>query len=202
MQDANLIAWYKFDETSGTTAADSSGYGNNGMVNRGSNTTYTAGKYGNAITFGGANTDATYVSLPGNLVDQLTSMTVSAWVNTSNSGDNTSLFTAGPVAASSPSKYMVYQPRGSWFMITTNGPSAQQNISQGGNLTAGTWKDIAITLSGSTGILYIDGAEVARNTNMTLNPSDLAPTTRGNFIGKSEWAGDKYLKGQVDDFRI
>jgi hypothetical protein len=37
---------------------------------------------------------------------------------------------------------------------------------------------------------------------MTLKPSDLAQTVSGNFIGKSEWTGDKYLKGQVDDFRI
>ena len=37
---------------------------------------------------------------------------------------------------------------------------------------------------------------------MTWKPSDLAQTVSGNFIGKSEWTGDKYLKGQVDDFRI
>ena len=77
MPDASLIAWYKFDETSGTTAADSSGYGNNGTINGGTNATWTAGKYGNAITFGGTNTTAAYVALPGNLVDNLTNMTVS-----------------------------------------------------------------------------------------------------------------------------
>ncbi|UUZ79805.1 Ig-like domain-containing protein [Paenibacillus sp. P26] len=33
--DTSLITWYKFDETSGTTAADSSGYGNNGTINGG-----------------------------------------------------------------------------------------------------------------------------------------------------------------------
>ncbi|MGG4146741.1 LamG domain-containing protein, partial [Paenibacillus algorifonticola] len=82
------------------------------------------------------------------------------------------------------------------------GNTAEQNISQGSNLTANTWKHIAVTLSGSTGILYIDGVQAATNTGMTFKPSDLAPTTSGNFIGKSEWAGDKYLKGQIDDFRI
>ena len=30
----------------------------------------------------------------------------------------------------------------------------------------------------------------------------MAPTTSETYIGKSEWTGDKYLKGQVDDFRI
>ncbi|XEC95851.1 LamG-like jellyroll fold domain-containing protein [Paenibacillus tarimensis] len=202
LQDSSLIAWYKFDETSGTTAADSSGHGNNGTLGGGANTTWTTGKYGNAVNFGGVNTDATYVTLPGNLVDNMSSMTFTAWVNSSNTSDYTSLFTAAPSAASSPTKYMMFQPRGSRFMITNGGASGEQNMSPGSNLTANTWKHIAITLSGNTGILFIDGAEVARNENMTLKPSDLAPTTSGNFIGKSAWTGDKYVKGQVDDVRI
>ena len=202
MPDASLIAWYKFDETSGTTAVDSSGYGNKGTINGGSNATWTAGKYGNAVNFGGANTDAAYVALPGNIVDNLTNMTFSTWVNTSNTGEYTSLFTAGPTASSSPTKYMMFQPKGSRFTITGTVPAAEQNIATGSNLTANTWKHIAVTLSGSTGILYIDGVEAARNTSMTYKPADLAPTTSGNFIGKSEWAQDKFLKGQVDDFRI
>ncbi|UUZ94051.1 fibronectin type III domain-containing protein [Paenibacillus sp. P25] len=140
--------------------------------------------------------------LPGNLVDNLDSMTVSAWVYTSNTSDYTSLFTAGPTTASSPAKYMMFQPKGSRFMITASGSSAEQNIAQGSNLATNTWKHIAVTLSGSTGTLYIDGQVAATNTDMTLKPSDLAPTTSGNFIGKSEWTADKYLKGQVDDFRI
>ena len=146
-------------------------------------------------------TDA-YVALPGNLVDNMSTMTISAWVNTSNTSDFTSLFTAGPAPASSPTKYMMSSLKGSSFTIAANGSSAAQNISTGSNLTANTWKHIAVTLNGSTGTLYIDGAQVAQNTGMTFKPSDLAPTTSGNFIGKSEWTADKFLKGQVDDFRI
>ncbi|KRE32653.1 LamG-like jellyroll fold domain-containing protein [Paenibacillus sp. Soil522] len=202
MPDSSLIAWYKFDESSGTTTADSSGYGNSGTVNGGSNTTWTAGKYENAINFGGTNTTAAYVTLPGNIVDNLSDMTISAWVNSSNTADAISLFTAGPAAAATPTKYMMMLLKGSRFTITANGSLAEQNISQGSNLSANTWKHVAVTLSGSTGILYIDGAEAARNTGMTFKPSDLAPTISGNFIGKSAWTGDKYLKGQVDDFRI
>jgi fibronectin type 3 domain-containing protein len=202
MPDASLIAWYKFNESSGTTAVDSSGNGNNGTINGGTNATWATGKYGNAVSFGGTNTTAAYVSLPGNIVDNLTSMTIASWVNTSNPGDFASLFTAGPAAAGTPTKYMMFQPRGSRFMITANGSTAEQNISTGSNLAANTWKHIVITLSGSTGTLYIDGVQVAQNTSMTWKPSDLAPTSSGNFIGKSEWNADKYLKGQVDDFRI
>ncbi|QYR22777.1 fibronectin type III domain-containing protein [Paenibacillus sp. sptzw28] len=200
--DTSQKTWYKFDETSGTTAADSSGYGNNGTVNGGSNATWATGKYGNAISFGGTNTTAAYVALPGNLVDNMNSMTFAAWVYCSNTADAVSLFTAGPAAAATPTKYMMMLLNGSRFTITASGNIAEQNISPSGNLTANTWKHIAVTLSGSTGILYIDGVQAATNTGMTVKPSDLAPTTSGNFIGKSAWTGDKYLKGQIDDFRI
>ena len=154
------------------------------------------------LTLAGTNTTAAYVALPGNLVDNMTSMTMAAWVNSSNTSDQISLFTAGPAAAATPTQYMMMILKGSRFTITANGSSAEQNISPGGNLTANTWKHIAVTLNGSTGTLYIDGVQVAQNTGMTFKPSDLAPTTSGNFIGKSAWTGDKYLKGQVDDFRI
>ena len=127
MPDASLIAWYKFDETSGTTAADSSGHGNNGTINGGTNATWATGKYGNAITFGGTNTTAAYVALPGNIVDNVTNMTVSSWVNCSNTADAISLFTAGPAAASTPTKYMMMIPKGSRFTITANG-SRQNKI--------------------------------------------------------------------------
>lgn len=202
VRDVSLITWYEFDETSGTTAADSSGFGNNATIVGGSNATWTSGKAGNAISLGGTNTTATYVALPGNVIDNLNSMTFAAWVKASNTSDAVSLFTAGPAAAAVPTKYMMMLLNGSRFTMTASGNTAEQNISAGGNLTANMWKHVAVTLSGSTGILYIDGVQAATNTSMTIKPSDLAPTTAGNFIGKSEWTGDKYLKGQIDDFRI
>ena len=83
--DTNLKTWYQFNETSGTTAMDSSGYGNSGTINGGTNATWTTGKYGNAISFSAELTRmAAYVALPSNLVDNITSMTMAAWVNSSN----------------------------------------------------------------------------------------------------------------------
>jgi hypothetical protein len=45
------------------------------------------------------------------------------------------------------------------------------------------------TLSGNTGTLYVDGVQVAQNTNMTLNPSQLGQTGN-NFLGDSQYAAD------------
>ncbi len=60
---------------------------------------------------------------------------------------------------------------------------------------------MAVTLNGSTGILYVDGQVVGSNTNMTLVPSNLGVTTQ-NWIGRSQFTGDPYLNGLVDDFRF
>ena len=74
--DANLIGWYKFDQTSGTTAADSSGYGSNGTVINGA--TWTTGNRGNAVDLDGTND---YSALPAGVVSSANTATLSAWVN-------------------------------------------------------------------------------------------------------------------------
>src|SRR2546423_591320 len=54
----NGVAYWKFDEGSGTTAADSSGFANAGTVN---GPTWTSGEIGGALNFDGVND---YVSVP------------------------------------------------------------------------------------------------------------------------------------------
>ena len=53
---------------------------------------------------------------------------------------------------------------------------------------------MAVTLSGTTGTLYVDGQPVATNTNMTLNPAALGATNQ-NWIGRSQFSGDPFLDG-------
>src|SRR3954471_18670136 len=71
-----ITAGYAFNEVSGTTAADASGHNIVGTLTNGP--TFTAGRYGNAVTLDGAND---FVNLGNPTALQLTSsMTVSAWV--------------------------------------------------------------------------------------------------------------------------
>jgi len=48
---------------------------------------------------------------------------------------------------------------------------------------------------------HVLGVQVGQNTSMTLSPSSLGNTTN-NWIGRSQYASDAYLDGQVDGFRI
>ena len=74
---AGLVLHYKFDETSGTTAADSSGNGNTGTLTNMAGTEWTAGKVGGALDFDGSND---YVDLGNGLADNMGDVTFSSWI--------------------------------------------------------------------------------------------------------------------------
>jgi hypothetical protein len=59
---------------------------------------------------------------------------------------------------------------------------------------------VAVTLSGTVGILYLDGLAVGANSGMTIKPSSLGSAVN-NYLGKSQYP-DPYLDGLLDEFRI
>src|SRR5262249_26223104 len=74
-----LVAAYSFDEGSGTTVTDVSGYGNHGTLNGATWT--TAGKFGGALSFNGTSNWVTVNDAPS--LDFTTGMSLEAWVNPS-----------------------------------------------------------------------------------------------------------------------
>jgi hypothetical protein len=190
------VGWYKFDETGGTTAADSSGAGRTATLVNGP--VFVPGRTGNAVSLNGTNQS---VALPAGSVGALNDFTIATWVNeTSTSawrrifdfgtGTTTNMFLT-PQSGSGPIR----------FAITTSGAGGEQRIGGTSALPTGGWHHVAVTLSGGVGILYVDGVEVGRNSAMTLRPSSLGSTTQ-NWIGRSEYSGDPFLAGAVDDLRV
>ena len=59
---SEFVAWYKFDETSGTSASDANSNGSAATLHNGA--TWAAGKIGNAVKLEG---NGGYVSLPANV---------------------------------------------------------------------------------------------------------------------------------------
>ena len=74
--DTMTMAQLPFDETSGTTAIDTTGNGWNGTLVGGASR--VAGKSGNAVDLSGTNQ---YVALPSGVVSSNDTITVAAWVN-------------------------------------------------------------------------------------------------------------------------
>jgi len=191
-----LVLRYPMDQTSGTTVTDASGNGHDGtLVNGG---TWTGG----ALTLDGSND---YVDLPDNAMAGMDAITVSMDLNmdpaqatpyfiwglgnTDSSGvGNGYLFTTG-------NNY-----RGT---IATGGWTTEQTANSGSALTRDAWKTLTYTLGDGTATLYLDGVQVAQKTGVTILPSDIGDgKTTANYIGRSMYTSDKYLKGQVRDFRL
>jgi hypothetical protein len=159
--------------------------------------TYVAGINGQAINLSGS---GQYVTLPPGIVSTLNDFTIATWVKLDTTGSWRRIFDFG---SSTTVNMFLVPTSGSAirFAITTGGSGAEQRINGSSALPTGVWKLVGVTLSGSTGRLYVDGVQVGQNTAMTLRPSSLGSTSR-NWLGRSQYTGDAYLDGQIDDFRI
>jgi len=193
---AVLRTYLKCDETSGLTAADATGNGWSGTLVNGP--VWTTGKFSNGLDLDGTND---HVTLRTGIVDNLTDFTIALWVNLDTISNWSRIFDFG----TGTSVNMFLTPRsGSGavrFAITTSGAGGEKQINGTAALPTGIWTHVAVTLAGSTGILYVNGTEVGRNNSMTLTPDSLGATTQ-NYLGRSQYSADPYLNGRIDEFRI
>jgi hypothetical protein len=142
-----------------------------------------------------------YVSLPPGIVGALSKFTIMAWLNLNSVSSWSRIFDFGNNTATN----MFLTPQNGWnstlrFAITTNGAGNEQQINCGATMSTGAWHQVAVTLSGTVGILYLDGVAVGTNFGLTITPSSLGGTVN-NYFGKSQYA-DPYLDGSLDEFRI
>ncbi|MFE2754555.1 immunoglobulin-like domain-containing protein [Actinosynnema sp. NPDC059335] len=120
--------------------------------------------------------------------DQATPYFIYGLGNSSGTAGNGYLFTTGNAYRSS---------------IATGNWSTEQTVTAGRDLARGVWKTLTYTLGGGTAVLYEDGVEVARKTGVTIIPAMIGGgSTTANYIGRSVYSGDRYLKGTVRDFRL
>jgi hypothetical protein len=191
-----FAAWYRFDETSGTTASDSSGNDKAGSLVGGA--TWSAGRIGGAVALDGA---SGYVAAAGGLVDGAGAYTVATWVRIDKLVTWSRIFDFG----SGTGAYMFLTPLSDAgtlrYAITSSGGGGEQQINAS-PLPSGSWQHVAVAYGDGVGILYVGGREAARNPSMEIQPSWFGDDVNQNYLGKSQYAGDPYLPGAIDDFRL
>jgi hypothetical protein len=191
-----FIAHYQFNETSGTTAADATGGGRTATLVGG--TSWVAGRAAGAVNLNG--TDG-HVRLPSGILAGANDFTVAGWVRLGTVVTWSRVFDFG----AGTNGYLFLTPRSSAgtarFAITTTGAGGEQVINAPAALPANAWTHVAVSLAGNLGVLYVNGTEVARNAAITLRPGALG-STGTNYLGRSQYAGDPFLAGQLDDVRI
>ena len=168
------------------------------ITNSGATGPRVPGKIGNAVQLSG---NGEYVDLPDGIVSGLHDFTISAWVNPSANSAWSRVFDFG--TGTNDYMFLTLSAGGGplRFAITTSGNGAEQQLNAPGTLPLNTWSHVAVTLSGTTGTLYVNGQPVATNNNMTLNPAALG-ATNNNWIGRSQFSADPFLAATVDDFQI
>jgi alpha-L-arabinofuranosidase len=146
-----------------------------------------------------------YLSLPANIVTGYTAITLEFWVTDNGSGAWARIFDFG----NNTTDYMFLSlPAGGGNLrgaYTTNGNGAEQVLQWpgSGRPPVGQKSHIVWTSDSAThtGLLYFNGVPVGTNSNMTLTPAALGPTVN-NWLGRSQFSGDAYFNGALDEFRI
>ncbi len=183
-----LIARYEFDGNLTDNSANSfDGASMNEAAYSGS-----AVKSGTeSLTLSGDN----YVLLPHE-VGNLSQLTIAMWVNMSDvSTAWQRIFDFG----NSTDQYMFLTPTsGSTLRLVLKNGGAEQMLTYT-RLTKG-WHHVAVTLGADSVKYYLDGKLKQATADITIRPSDFHPVL--NYIGRSQYAADPYLKAQLDDFRI
>ncbi|HXI85607.1 MAG TPA: LamG-like jellyroll fold domain-containing protein [Verrucomicrobiae bacterium] len=186
----NLLAYWTFDEGTGSTAFDSSGNTNTGTVVLGSGA-WTGGMINGALSFDGFSTQVT-VSNAASL-NPVNGITLAAWINS-------------PDWFNSPRFIEKGASFNQYGLCITNTGQLQFFLSgvANGSVVAtppsnGAWHHIAGTYDGSLISLYIDGQLVAQQPA----GGPLAVTTDSLAIGNRPGGGVVYKTDAIlDDVRI
>ena len=199
-----VIASYPCESANGAVLVDASGHGKNASLANGAGGSpvgfsFGSGMVGNALALSASN--QAYLSLPKGIVAQLTEATIVTWVKLKSGAAFQRIFDFGI----DTSTFMYLANSGSdgtvRFRIVSASLNKNQILEGADALPVGKWIHVAVTIGDSGLSIYLDGAQIAQKSPAALRPSDLGDTGN-NFIGRSPFAADPYLDGQIDEFRI
>jgi hypothetical protein len=143
-----------------------------------------------------------YVALPDGLVSTLGDFTIAMWVYSETTAVNTRLFDFGsddvayvaltPGSASGDQRMYLMATREQFW------PTQELHTDP---LPNDRWVHVAVTLSGTVGTLYVDGAPVVSHDGIWMTPYQMGHTTK-NWLGRSQYPRDRLFKGRMQDVRI
>lgn len=205
--DLALVTWLRLDETTGNFATDSSQYGHNGTIQNGTNASWVAGRFGNALQFATAGEGITLT----NVINQTNGLnaddfTISFWIKTTQTFPTTNIGYQGTSIISTD-----ISGNAADFMITgtNNGSGVNRITFQTGhaqwwvgdspvhgvsNVSTGQWVHIAVTRTVATGLMkvYVNGSlenSAAGGTDRLNANANLTIGTNSPGTAISDFAG-------------
>ncbi|USO04440.1 MAG: hypothetical protein H6853_04000 [Rhodospirillales bacterium] len=198
--------WH-FDSDFDVSVADSSQSANTGFTRAGFNSgNQIAGVTGQAGQFNNSEYLALNYAYSGN--NTLPQVSVSAWINTTESGGNWNDNWALIDFDRSEFFDVFINTDGTVGFSTAGNGLSVHDFYSAATVNDGTWHHIAAVYDGTDKILYVDGVESARSTN-THGGLALGKNTRYGFIGDGSEAStfdtarnSLYYDGAFDDMRL
>ncbi|HEV2521700.1 MAG TPA: LamG domain-containing protein [Candidatus Acidoferrales bacterium] len=206
--NGGLVGWWKMDEGTGTSAADSSGQGNTMTLDGSPLPSWTtSGKLNGALTFNGT-TAGTDAGNPAAL--HLGVFTVSAWVNFSALPGAGKLATlASKWTFNGQPNYGVYLDNGNrsagvgWVSWFGDAGSTNHYAKYLTTPSTGTWYLVTSTFDGTTLTLYVNGVSVASTVTGAVPYTDLSGGSGRNMgIGADNSANSDFAAATIDDVRV
>ena len=187
------------NEGSGLVASDASGYGSNGTF--GAATSWTTGKFSNALSFNGTSSSITVdnsASLnPANI-------TAEAWVYPTGKDGEQEIMEK---RSSGGFNLMVFGASGIYNVVANvKGPGAAENGGQVyvsyGTISANIWSHLAMSYDGSYIRMYVNGELVA--SSQTIATVNITGSPNPLLIGKgNEWEGNFFwFQGKIDEAAV
>ncbi|MCP4607152.1 MAG: LamG domain-containing protein, partial [Planctomycetes bacterium] len=191
--DPDLVGYWKFDETSGTTAQDATGNGNDGTLN--GDPQWAAGILGGALEFDG---DGDYVEVGDDPIFQITEqITVACWIKvTQFTIDWQAIFTMGD--DSWRLQRQTSTDNLCWACTGVNGTTGDWWLHGDVNVNDGEWHHTAGVYDGSKYYLYVDGElDASKDTSGSMSVSSFPV-----FIGANAQQSGREFEGLIDDVRV
>ena len=188
-----LILHHSYDEGSGTHAADLSGNGHDGVID---NPQWVAGKFGNALHFGGEGSDA-FVTVESSPLLNVNECTFMAWINAEH-WDGVRQIVGKSVhgGCSGRTQYGLFSESGTFKLRFETG-SGRADIATDLPPT-GEWVHIAFTNDGSTATIYVNGASAVEGEV----PGELNANDDPWRIGQDCERLNYVFAGSIDEVRL
>ena len=202
-QDPDLLAWWKFDDGTGTIAVDSSGNGNDGVFIQ--DPEWVAGKFGSGLLFDGQGGER--VSL-GGLDIPSGQMTITCWFKANNldtPGQDPRMVSKAFGGSGNDHIWMFSSSRQGGekllrLRLKTNDGQQTSEI-KAGTFEVGEWIHGAIWWDGTDMKIYKNGEEVGTlakgGTSVALDPA-----VQGAIGNQPIGAENRPFDGIIDDVRI
>lgn len=186
---SDLVGWWKFDEGSGTTAADSSGNNNTANIQNGG---WGSGKIAGALQMDGGNNSIVRIPNSTSLRTTTNTITVMGWAY------RTANHNVAVISHNYPDVFFGFHgPQFKWQFRNTSNQFVE---CYAGNAPLNQWFHLAGTYDGSNGKLYVNGSEICSKPLTGSIPMSDAPFTISGYLSGSTIIDE--ITGKIDDVRI